>query len=137
VATLQPNAKVDGVHLQHEADAGQDVIIGLVQDPGFGPVIMFGSGGVEAEALGDVAFALPPLTAAEAKKLIERTWAGRRLRGYRSIAPADAGAVLDAIVRFSWLVVEHDEFEELEINPLRVLPSGVRALDVRVQRRHG
>ena len=92
---------------------------------------MFGSGGVEAEALNDVAFALAPIDAAEADDLMRRTWAGRRLDGFRSIARVDKSAARDALMRLSWLAYEHPEIDQIEINPLRVLPRGAFALDVR------
>jgi acetyltransferase len=80
-----------------------------------------------------VAFALAPLTPSEAERLIARTWAGRKLRGYRSLAAADVDAVRDALVQLSRLVMDHPEIEEIEINPLRVLSEGAIALDVRVR----
>jgi acetate---CoA ligase (ADP-forming) len=80
-----------------------------------------------------VAFALGPLTQAEAESLLRKTWAGRKLDGYRNLPPVDKSAVIDAIVRFSRLAAEHPEYAEFEINPLRVLERGVVALDVRVR----
>jgi acetyltransferase len=128
-----PDAKIEGVHLQRQVPPGQEVILGAVQDPQFGPLIMFGSGGVEVEGLRDVAFALGPLTQAEAGSLLRKTWAGRKLEGYRNIPPVDKSAVIDALVRFSCLASEHPELAEIEINPLRVLERGVVAIDVRFQ----
>jgi acetyltransferase len=93
--------------------------------------MMFGSGGIEAEALRDVAFALAPLDGAEADALIQRTWAGRRLDGFRNVPPVDRAAAREALIRLSWLVVDHPEIAGIEINPLRVLSSGALALDVR------
>jgi acetyltransferase len=119
--------------LQRQIPPGQEVILGAVQDAQFGALIMFGSGGVEVEGLKDVAFALGPLTRAEAERLMRVTWAGRKLEGYRNIPPADKAAVLDALVRLSHLATEHPEIAEIEINPLRVLKKGVVALDIRVK----
>jgi len=130
---VRPNAKIEGVHLQRQVPEGQEVILGAVQDPQFGPLIMFGSGGVEVEGLKDVAFALGPLTQAEAESLVRKTWAGRKLDGYRNIPPADRSAVIDALVRLSHLANEHPEIAEIEINPLRVLAKGVVAIDIRVK----
>ena len=130
----RPDAKIEGVYLQRQVPEGQEVILGAVQDPQFGPLIMFGSGGVEVEGLKDVAFALGPLTQAEAESLMRKTWAGRKLDGYRNIPPADRSAVADVLVRLSHLAAEHPEIAEIEINPLRVLTKGVVAIDVRLKR---
>jgi acetyl coenzyme A synthetase (ADP forming)-like protein len=127
----QPSAQIDGVLLQEEVHGGQEVIIGFVRDATFGPLIMFGAGGVEAEAKRDVAFDLVPLDSRRAHDLISRTWAGRRLAGYRSIETVDQSAASDALMRLSWLALEHPEIRELEINPLRVQKTGVLALDIR------
>jgi acetyl coenzyme A synthetase (ADP forming)-like protein len=129
----KPDAKIEGVHLQRQIPAGQEVILGAVQDPQFGPIIMFGSGGVEVEGLKDVAFALGPLTQAEAESLMRKTWAGRKLDGYRNILPADKSAVVEALVRLSHLAAEHPEITEIEINPMRVLDKGAVAIDIRVK----
>jgi acetyltransferase len=95
--------------------------------------MMFGSGGVEVEGLQDVAFALAPLTQAEALKMIRRTWAGRKLAGFRNIPPADEESVVDVLIKLSHLVLENESVEEIEINPLRVLRKGSVAVDVRVK----
>ncbi|MGD8404359.1 MAG: acetate--CoA ligase family protein [Anaerolineales bacterium] len=129
----RPDAQIEGVHLQRQVPEGQDVILGAVQDPQFGPLVMFGSGGVEVEGLKDVAFALGPLTQVEAESLVRRTWAGRKLDGYRNILPVDKAAVIDALVKLSHLVNDHPEIAEIEINPLRVLSEGVVAIDIRVK----
>jgi acetyltransferase len=86
---------------------------------------------VEAEGLGDVAFSLAPLEPSEADDLMRRTWAGRRLDGFRNLPAADRPAVRDALVGLSWLAHDHPELMEIEINPLRVLEEGAFALDVR------
>jgi acetyltransferase len=96
---------------------------------------MFGSGGVEVEGLKDVAFALGALTQAEAESLMRKTWAGRKLDGYRNIPPADKPAAVHALVRLSHLAADHPEIAEIEVNPLRVLSKGVVAIDVRIKMR--
>lgn len=133
----QPQATLLGVHVQRMIPAGQDVIIGAVQDPQFGPLVMFGSGGVEVEGLKDVAFALAPLSRADAESLLNETWAGRRLAGYRNLPPADRAAVVEALLRLGQLAADFPQLAEVEINPLRVLPEGqgAVALDVRVRQR--
>ncbi len=133
VQKARPEAHIEGVHLQRQVPPGQEVIVGAVRDPQFGPLMMFGSGGVEVEGLKDVAFALAPLTRAEALKMIRRTWAGRKLAGFRNISPADESAVVDALVNLSRLVIENESILEIEINPLRVLSKGAVAVDVRIK----
>jgi len=134
VKTAMPDAQIEGVHLQRQIPEGQEVIVGMVRDPQFGPLIMFGSGGVEVEGIKDVAFALGPLTQTEAEAMIRKTWAGRKLDGYRNILPADKSAVVDTLIKLSHLANEHPEFAEIEINPLRVLSKSVVAIDVRSKR---
>lgn len=131
-----PKARIDGIHLQRMIPAGQDVITGVIQDPQFGPLVMFGSGGVEVEGLKDVAFALAPLTASDGEYLLETTWAGRKLKGFRNLPPADRQAVLNALVRLAQLAADLPELAEVEINPLRALADGqgVFAVDVRIRK---
>ncbi len=133
VKAARPEARIEGVYLQKQIPQGQEVILGATRDPQFGPLMMFGSGGVEVEGLKDVAFALAPLNEREAEQMIVRTWAGRKLAGFRNIPAADREAVIDALIRLSWLAYEHQEIEEIEINPLRVLSQGAVAVDVRMK----
>jgi acetyl coenzyme A synthetase (ADP forming)-like protein len=133
VKSSTPNARIEGMHVQRQIEHGQEVIIGMVRDPQFGPLMMFGSGGVEVEGLKDVAFALAPLNQAEAESMIRKTWAGRKLKGFRNVAPADKASVTDILIKLSQLAVENESIEEIEINPLRVLDKGAVALDVRMK----
>lgn len=128
-----PQVVIQGVTLQRMVSDGQEVILGIKQDAVFGPMVMFGSGGIEVEGLKDIAFGLAHLSSTEAEALIDNTWAGRKLRGYRSIPPADRHAVVEALVGLSQLALDFPEISELEINPLRVLAPGlgVISLDVR------
>ncbi|HEY5731781.1 MAG TPA: acetate--CoA ligase family protein, partial [Anaerolineales bacterium] len=131
--TSEPDARIDGVHVQRQVPDGQEVIVGMVRDPQFGPLMMFGSGGVEVEGLKDVAFALAPLDQVEAQKMIRKTWAGRKLKGFRHIPPVDEESVVDVLVKLSWFAVENESIEEIEINPLRVFGKGSVAVDVRTK----
>jgi acetyltransferase len=133
VKKARPETRIEGVHLQRQIEEGQEVILGAVRDPHFGPLMMFGSGGVEVEGLKDVAFALAPLTQAEALKMIRRTWAGRKLAGFRHLPLADEEAVVGILVSLSNLMMENDGIQEIEINPLRVLQKGAVAVDVRAE----
>jgi acetyltransferase len=133
VKAANPQSTIAGAYVQVMAPPGQDVIVGAVQDPQFGPLVMFGSGGVEVEGLGDVYFALAPLTRSEAEAMLDQTWAGRKLRGFRNLPPADREAVIETLIRLAQMASDLPELAEVEINPLRVLPpgKGVLALDVR------
>jgi len=137
VLATRPEARIEGVYVERQVGQGQDVILGALQDPDFGPLMMFGSGGIEVEGLRDTSFALAPLSDLEAHDMLQRTWAGRRLAGYRSLPPADEKQVVEALVALSWLAHEQRNLEEIEINPLRVLEPGlgVVALDVRYRLR--
>lgn len=135
VRAARPEAALHGVLIQRMVGGGQEVILGAVQDAQFGALAMFGSGGVEVEGLGDVAFALAPLTGADVDYLLETTWAGRRLAGFRNLPPADRAAVHDALVRLGQLAADFPQLAEIEINPLRVLlvGQGAAAVDVRIR----
>jgi acetyltransferase len=130
-----PDAHITGVYVQKMVPMGQEVILGVVQDPQFGPVLMFGSGGTEVEGLKDLSFGLAPLTELEIDFMLKKTWAGRKLEGYRNIPPADIIAVRDVMIRLAQLSDDFPQFAEIEINPLRIFPTGkgAAAIDVRVR----
>ena len=128
-----PAANITGAYVQEMVPLGQEVILGAVRDPQFGPVVMFGSGGTEVEGLKDLAFGLAPLTALEIEDMLASTWAGRKLEGYRNIPPADIRAVRDVMTRLAQLASDFPCFAEIEINPLRVFGKGVAAVDVRIR----
>jgi acetyl coenzyme A synthetase (ADP forming)-like protein len=131
----RPQAQLAGVHVQAMIHGGQDVIIGAIQDQQFGPLVMFGSGGTEVEGLRDISFALAPMTDEEGEFLLESTWAGRKLKGFRSLPPADRPGALDALRRLAQLAADFPELAEIEINPLRVMGDGqgAIALDARAR----
>jgi acetyltransferase len=131
----RPQAQIDGVLVQGMIHGGQDVIIGAIQDQQFGALVMFGSGGTEVEGLRDISFALAPMTEEEGEFLLESTWAGRKLKGFRSLPPADRPGALDALSRLAQLAADFPELAEIEINPLRVMGDGqgAIALDARAR----
>jgi acetyl coenzyme A synthetase (ADP forming)-like protein len=133
----RPEARIAGAHVQRMLPPGQEVIVGVVRDAQFGPLVMFGSGGVEVEGLKDVAFGLAPLTPSEIEHLLEATWAGRKLKGFRNLVPADRAAVRDVLARLAQLAEECPEIMEIEINPLRVLAEGKGAVAVDVRAKKG
>jgi acetyltransferase len=134
VRAARPGIEISGISVQQMITSGQEVIVGSVQDPQFGALAMFGSGGVEVEGLKDIDFALAPLDQTAANQMLENTWAGRKLRGYRNIPPADRLSVLDILIRLSWLANDFPCLAEIEINPLRVLAEGrgAWAVDARI-----
>ena len=133
--SAMPQANIQGIYVQRMLPAGQEVIVGAIQDAQFGPLVMFGSGGVEVEGLKDVTFALAPLNYQEVEWMLENTWAGRRLHGYRNLPPADRQSVIEALIHLGQLANDFPQLAEIEINPLRVFPDsqGVAALDVRMR----
>jgi acetate---CoA ligase (ADP-forming) len=128
-----PAARIDGATIQPMLHTGQEVIIGAVRDEQFGPLIMFGAGGVDVEGQRDVAFGLAPLTRPEAERMIEATFAGRRLRGLRGSPPVDREAVIDRVLRVAQFAFDFPQVAEVEINPLWVMESGAVAIDVRMK----
>lgn len=133
--SMRPDAEISGVHLQAMLSGGQDVIIGAIQDKQFGTLVMFGSGGIEVEKTKDVRFELAPISKSEAEEMIAATWAGKKLAGFRSFAPADKGALMDALLRLARLAADYPRIAEIEINPFNVQGPGrgAFAVDVRVR----
>jgi acetyl coenzyme A synthetase (ADP forming)-like protein len=125
--------KMTAVIVQRMAGDGVDLIIGATHDPSFGPVLACGTGGTLVELFKDVVFRLHPLTDIDAADMINEMRGAPLLRGYRGAPVADEPALHEALLRASALVEACPEVQELDINPLRVLPSGVRALDARVR----
>ena len=132
-----PQARLEGALVQEMIPTDAvEVILGVLQDPDFGPVVVFGSGGILVELLKDSSLRLPPLGHEEALEMIRETRGARLLQGFRGRPPADIEAVADALVRVSQLAVDlGDLIAALDINPLMVLPKGqgVRAVDVLVE----
>ena len=129
-----PQARIRGVQVQRMIGGGQEVIVGVKRDPTFGPLIMFGLGGVYVEALADVSFRLAPLSARDAEEMIDEVRSARLLAGLRGAPPADRAALVDAIVRIGDLAAACPLIAELDVNPLLVLPEGqgAMALDARI-----
>ncbi len=137
--TIQANvaakgpAAFDGVSVQPMVKAkGYELIVGSSVDPQFGPVVLFGAGGVLVEVFHDSALGLPPLNRTLARRLIERTKISRALEGIRGQRPVDMAALETLLVRFSLLVADFLEIAEIDINPLLAGPEQVVALDARV-----
>jgi acyl-CoA synthetase (NDP forming) len=125
--------RMTGVLVQQMVTGGVEMLVGVLQDPTFGPVIACASGGKLTEVLADSQFRLHPLTDLDARSMIEGLRSARLLAGYRGAKPADQAALAGALLRLSALVDLCPELQELDINPLTVLTSGVSALDVRAR----
>ena len=124
---FKPDAQIDGVLVQQLASPGRELILGMTQDPDFGPVVAVGLGGVFVETLRDVALGVPPLRARDARELLTRLRAYRVLEGSgaRGAGPADLDALAGIITRFSQLCLDlRDEVAEIDINPLVVYEQG-------------
>ncbi|TFW13755.1 bifunctional acyl-CoA synthetase/GNAT family N-acetyltransferase [Massilia arenosa] len=134
-AEARPGARLDGFLLQPMVRRPQadELIVGAATDPVFGPVILFGQGGVAVEVMADRAVGLPPLNAVLAADMIGQTRVARLLAGYRNRPPANMGAIISTLVQISRLVAELPEVQELDINPLLADSDGVLALDARMR----
>lgn len=135
IERLVPDAVIEGFTVQEMffKDDSQELIIGVTSDPIFGPVILFGQGGISVEVTNDKSIALPPLNMNLAKDLIQRTRVYKLLQGYRDVKPVDLDALKATLVKISQLIVDHPEIAELDINPLTVDSNGVMALDARIE----
>jgi len=127
-----PKASIQGVSVQKMAPQGIEVIIGGTKDPQFGPVLMFGLGGVFVEVLKDVSFRVVPLTRRDARQMIEDIKGFPVLEGYRTQGPADLSALEDAILNTSRLMEQHPEIKELDLNPVFAYSKGILAVDARI-----
>ena len=128
-----PNAELRGVLVAEMVSGGKEMIIGSKLEPGFGPVIMLGLGGIYVEVLGDVTFRIAPVGAAEAESMPGSLRTSKILGGVRGEKPSDVVKLAECIQRLSQLVTDFDdEIAELDMNPVLVLARGCRVLDVRI-----
>ena len=131
---LMPQARIFGVLVQEMIPKGKEVIVGAVRDAQFGPLMMFGLGGIYVNFLRDVSYRLCPLTKLEAKEMIEETKAYILLRGVRGESPSDIDSVVDIILKVSQIMSQFEEIVEMEINPLFVYEEkkGCVAVDIKM-----
>lgn len=125
----------EGVLVQEFVAGGHEVLIGMVEDPNFGPLIGFGLGGIFVELIGDVAFRIQPLTDLDAREMISEVKSARLLEGYRGEQPGDIEALVETILRVSALVDDHPEIVEMDLNPVKVAApgEGVTIVDARIK----
>ena len=112
---------------------GTELLAGAVQDPIFGPLVAFGPGGANAELIGEAGFRIAPLSVLDAQELVLDGKTGRLVAGFRGAAPADAGALIDLLLRLARLVEDIPEIAELDLNPVLARPDGCVAVDARVR----
>lgn len=127
-----PEAELQGALICRQADQGSEVIVGGLRDEVFGPVVMFGLGGIFAEALRDVAFRVAPVDEPEAHAMITEIQGYSLLSGLRGSPPADIRTLAGLLVKVSKIMVDRPEIVELDLNPIRAYENGALALDVRV-----
>jgi len=134
VARAAPGARLDGVTISRMVSrpGAHEMILGVKKDPVFGSVLLVGTGGVAAEVFRDTALALPPLNEALARRALESLRSWPLLRGWRGRPGADLDRLIEVLLRFSWMVAEHGEIAEMDLNPLLVAPEEIVALDARV-----
>jgi acetyltransferase len=135
LGAARPDAKIDGFVVQEMVSrpGALELIVGVVEDALFGPVILFGQGGTAVEVLNDSTLELPPLNLALARAQIARTRVYRLMQGYRNQPPTDIDAVADVLVRLSQLVADQAPLAELDINPLLADHKGAIGLDARLR----
>jgi len=126
-----PQAKIERVMVQRMITEGRELILGAKRDPQFGPVVIFGWGGVYTELLKDFSCGIPPMTLQEAERMISSTKVSKLLDGYRGELPSDRFFIKECILRLSQLISECPEIVEIDINPLKVFPKGGVAIDVK------
>jgi len=124
VQSAKPGAKISGLYVIRMIRGSEEIILGIKKDPSFGPVLLFGLGGIFVEVFKDVSFGVAPLSREEAMDMIEQTRAWTLLKGFRGRAPRDIDSIVDALLRLGRLAEDFPEIEELDINPLFVLDQG-------------
>ena len=132
VRKKQPKARVEGIAVQKMAPEGTQVIVGMSKDPQFGPVMMFGLGGVLVEVLKDVSFRIVPLEPRDAKQMVREIKGYPVLQGARGKDAADVPAIESLILKLSQFAEANPQVEEIDLNPVFAYPDGVIAVDARI-----
>ena len=134
VKNINPDARLEGVSIEkmYRKTSGRELMVGVIDDPVFGPVISFGAGGTAVEILRDRAVALPPLNAHIAQSQIRQTQVSKMLGSFRGQPPVNEAAIIQVMLRVSEMVCELPQIQELDINPLTVDEEGAYALDARI-----
>ena len=125
----------EGAVVQEFVGSGHEVIVGMTEDPLFGPLVVFGLGGIFVELMQDVAFRINPLSDVEAREMIDEVKAAKLLEGYRGEPAGDIDALVDLLQRVSALIDDNPEIAEMDLNPVKALEpgDGVRVVDARIR----
>jgi acyl-CoA synthetase (NDP forming) len=126
-----PDAEIEGILLE-EMVKGPELIIGTTIDPQFGPMIMFGIGGIFVEVYKDVSFRLVPITPGDAKDMLEEIKGKALLTGVRGLPAADTDQLVDILIKISEFISSYPEVAEMDLNPLIVSEKGIKAVDARI-----
>jgi acyl-CoA synthetase (NDP forming) len=127
-----PQAGIQGISVQKMARPGLEVIIGMYEDKQFGPVLMFGLGGVWVELMKDVSFKLTPMTRQDASDMIKEIKGYALLKGFRGSEPADTNCLEEMILKVAQLVEQNPKIKELDLNPVFAYRDGAIAVDARI-----
>jgi acyl-CoA synthetase (NDP forming) len=127
-----PNADIQGISVQKMAPRGLEIIIGVSFDPQFGPVIMFGLGGIWVEVMKDVSFRLVPVTRFDASRMIREIKGFRLLTGYRGQDPVDIDSLEGILLKVSDFVQKNSRVRELDLNPIFAYRQGAMVVDARI-----
>ncbi len=127
-----PTANIEGVSVQPMGRPGTEVILGMIKDPSFGPVVMFGLGGVFVEVMKDVSFRVVPIEASDAEDMINEIKGKKLLEGYRGQEPADVTTLQQMLVKLSDFVNVTPEIEEIDMNPVFCYKDGAVVVDARI-----
>jgi acyl-CoA synthetase (NDP forming) len=127
-----PTAKIEGVSVQPMGKPGIEVIVGMIKDPSFGPVVMFGLGGVFVEVLKDVAFRVIPIEGSDAEDMINEIKGKKLLEGYRGQEPADVAYLQQMLLKLSDFVNTTPEIQEIDMNPVFSYKDGAVVVDARI-----
>jgi acetyltransferase len=125
-----PDAEIWGCLVQQQVHGGREVIIGMNRDPQFGPLVMFGLGGIYVEALKDVSFRIAPFSREEAMEMMREMRSFNLLLGVRGEARSDLRAIADSLLKVSQLVIDFPDIVEMDINPLIVFGEGKGAMGI-------
>ncbi len=134
VSEKAPNAKVTGILVQEMVPEGVEVIVGATRDPTFGPVLLFGLGGIFVEVLKDVSFRIAPVTKYDAESMLKEIKAAKILEGYRGTPPRDKEALVDIIMKLSKFMEEQESVTDVDLNPIMAFEEGkgAKIADARV-----
>lgn len=126
------DAEIKGVLVTPMAQAGTEIIIGMIRDPQFGSCVMFGLGGIFVEVFKDVTFRVAPISSDDAREMIEETKSYTVLKGVRGKKPKDVEALVNIITKVSQLAIQEPDIKEIDLNPVLVYEKGVALVDARV-----